>query len=306
MRPCGPLVKQPVTTFLDLDPAFSDPTTAAVVVLPVPYEGGASYGGGAALAPQAVFDASAHLELYDEVLNAEPYRAGIATLPPPLLTGSAKAVMQTLHETFVELVQGNAFVVSVGGDHSVTAPYVQALHLEYDTLSVIQLDAHADLRDTYDGSSLSHACVMRRVRETVADTLQIGIRSLSVEEADLIADEDLPVCMMHEYRNEQFDIEAALDALPDPVFLTLDVDVLDWSVVAGTGTPEPGGFTWNESLSLLRRIFVRKQVVGFDVVELACGLNDRNSAFAVSKLIYKMIGYYVATAGLLPHARRAR
>jgi agmatinase len=289
----------PTKTFLDLKPPFCDVEGAAVALLPVPYEGGVSYGRGTALAPQAVLDASAYLELYDEVLREEPYRAGIATLPAPALTGTAETAMRTLYDTFTQHLRGDVLVVAVGGDHSITVPHVQALHRKYKTLSVIQIDAHADLRDSYDDSSLSHACVMRRVRETGANTLQIGIRSLSKEEADLVADGDIPICMMHEYRDETFDLGAALNALPDPVFLTLDVDALDWSVVAATGTPEPGGFTWDESISLLDRIFTCKNVVGFDVVELACEPGDRNSPFAVSKLIYKMIGRHVAKARLL-------
>jgi agmatinase len=182
----------------------------------------------------------------------------------------------------------------LGGDHSLSIGCIQALHTRTDQLSVIQLDAHSDLRDTYEGSRYSHACVMSRIRELTGDTLQIGIRSMSLEEAHKIEKENLAVCTMSAYRNEAFDIDGAIEALPDPVYVTIDVDVFDWSVIRSTGTPEPGGFLWDESLSLLQRIFTRKNVIGIDVVELSHDPHDRNSPFAVAKLIYKMLGFKLA------------
>jgi agmatinase len=165
---------------------------------------------------------------------------------------------------------------------------------KYHRISVIQLDAHSDLRDTFEDSPNSHACVMSRIRELTGNTLQIGIRSMSVEEALRIKREGLAVCTMSAYRSGEFDISAALDALIEPVYLTVDVDVFDWSVIRSTGTPEPGGFLWDEALSLLHRIFMKKNVVGIDVVELCGDPSDRNSAFAVAKLIYKMLGFKFA------------
>jgi agmatinase len=182
----------------------------------------------------------------------------------------------------------------VGGDHSISSGYCQALLERYRRISVIQLDAHADLRETYDNSPWSHACVMARIREMTRNTLQIGIRSVSLEEAKRVKHENITLCTMHEYRSGAFDLQAAMQHLPDPVFLTLDVDVFDWSVIASTGTPEPGGFLWDEGLDALRHIFSQKHVVGFDVVELAYQEYDRNSPFAVAKLIYKMLAFQSA------------
>lgn len=288
--------------FLELEPEFTSFDNAKVVILPFPYEGGISYGAGTANAPDAVLDASYHLELYDEVLDAEPFRMGIATVAPPPIPAGPKEMIQTLYETALFLIGQGKFVVVLGGDHSISSGYFKAIHEKYGQVSAIQLDAHADLRDTYAGRPLSHACVMSGIREMTSNTLQIGIRSLSSEEAERIKKEQLAVCFMHEYRNGAFDLDAALQRLPDPVFLTLDVDVFDWSVITSTGTPEPGGLLWDEALALLDRIFTMKQVVGFDVVELSYQEHDRNSAFAVAKLMYKMLGFIYSRSILATHS----
>ncbi len=264
---------------------------AAVIVIPFGYEGGASYGKGTAKGPEAIIDASCYLELYDEVLEVEPFRVGICTVMPPDIPETPDAMNRMVYETTREILDKNKFIVSVGGDHSITSGYCRTLQEKYGALSVIQIDAHADLRQSYEGSKLNHACVMSRIREMTSDTLQLGIRSMSAEEAQRIQNEQIVVCTLHEFRVGGFDLTVALQRLPDPVFITFDVDVFDWSVVRSTGTPEPGGLLWDEAISLLRQIFSLKRVVGFDVVELAYDEHDRNSAFAAAKLIYKMIGF---------------
>ncbi|MFC1515358.1 agmatinase [Thermodesulfobacteriota bacterium] len=280
--------------FLGLDSTFTEYERSAVAALPIPYEGGCSYGKGAAKGPDAVLEASCHLELYDELLQTEPYRMGIATVMPPKIYSDPESMQNAIYQSLVPLIQNGKFVVVMGGDHSVSIGYAKALHEKYSRLSVIQLDAHADLRDVYDGSPFSHACVMSRIREFTCDTLQIGIRSMSIEEARRVERENMAVCTMSEYRSGKFDVNTAMDHLPDPVFLTLDVDVFDWSVVRSTGTPEPGGFLWDEAMALLQKIFATKNIVGFDVVELSYDSHDPNSAFAVAKLIYKMLGFKLA------------
>jgi len=281
--------------FLDPDPEFCEFKTAAAAILPVPYEAGTTWFKGTAKGPEAVIAASRHLELYDEMLMAEPFRMGIVTVIPPKISSDPEALQQAIYLSSTDLVQQNKFVVLIGGDHSVTSGYFKALHDRYGRLSVIQLDAHSDLRDTYNGSPFNHACVMSRIREITGDTLQIGIRSMSSEEADRIRREDLMLCTMSDYRSGKFDVDGAVERLPNPVFITVDVDVFDWSVVSSTGTPEPGGLLWDEALSLLHNIFMRKNVAGFDVVELAYTEHDRNSPFAVAKLIYKMLGFKLAS-----------
>ena len=282
--------------FLGLENAFTGFNQAAAAILPVPYEGGVSYGKGTAQGPQGVIQASHYLELYDESLEAEPFRMGIATLKPLSVETDPESIQNEIYRASRALCETGKFIVLLGGDHSITSGHVKALKEKFDSLAVIQLDAHADLRDTYEGSRWSHACAMTRVRELTPHTLQIGIRSMSAVEAGLIKAQQLPVCTLDAYRRRACDLKSALAALPDKVYLSLDVDVLDWSVVRSTGTPEPGGFLWDEILSLLREIFFTKAVIGFDVVELAHDPLDINSPFAVAKLIYKMLGFKLAAA----------
>ena len=277
--------------FLGLEPQSNAFENAAVVILPFPYEGGISYGTGTAKAPDAVLDASCYLELYDEILRLEPHRIGIVTLEPPPIPDNPQEMVNIVYNKIRSLIHQQKFVVLLGGDHSITTGYVKALKEIHNEISVIQMDAHADLRDSYDGSPLSHACVMSRIRELTPHTLQIGIRSLSLEEAEKAEKQNLTLCIMNALREKSFNLEEALNRLPDPVFLTVDVDVFDWSVIASTGTPEPGGFFWDEGIALLQKIFAQKNVIGFDVVELSYNEHDRNSPFAVAKMIYKMIGF---------------
>ncbi|MBN1894754.1 agmatinase [bacterium] len=277
--------------FLAPEPLFTDLNTSAGAVLPFPYEGGVSYGLGTGLAPDAVLDASAYVEFYDEMLDAEPFRLGISTLEAPPVPKDPVKMIQTLRKAASGLLSMDKFTVVLGGDHSISQGFYMALTDKYGPVSVIQLDAHADLRESYENSRYSHASVMSRLREITHHTLQIGIRALSVEEADLIKRESIQICTMHAFRSGQFDLESALARLPDPVFVTLDVDVLDWSVIWSTGTPEPGGMNWDEMLRLLEKIFSKKQVVGADLVELSFDGKDRNSPFAAARLMYKMFGF---------------
>jgi agmatinase len=277
-------------SYLNLPPELTQFEGAAVAVLPVPYEGGGSWGKGAAEAPDWVIEASAYLELYDEVLKREPCRMGIATVAPPALPRDPEALQDVLYHFLRDLLDTGKLVVMLGGDHSISTSFVKALHERKSPLSVIQLDAHADLRETYEETAHSHACVMSRIREITPHTLQIGIRSLSFEEAMKVDRERIPLCTMKDFRKGAFDVNAVLGQLPDPVYLTVDVDVFDWSVVRSTGTPEPGGLGWDEALELLEAIFSLKEVMGFDVVELSKDPHDVNSAFAAAKLIYKMLG----------------
>jgi len=280
--------------FLDPPAQYTDFKNAATVILPIPYEGGVSYGRGTAGGPDAVIEASKHLEFYDEVLKAEPYRMGISTVMPPEISANAERMQEAVFEAAKNLIARNKYIVLLGGDHSLSFGYFKALHAVTDQLAVIQLDAHSDLRDAYEGSPFSHACIMSRIREITGDTLQIGIRSMSLEEARRVESENLALCTMSALRSGEFDIHAALNALADPVYLSVDVDVFDWSVIRNTGTPEPGGLLWDEALALLQHIFSQKDVIGIDVVELSDNPSDRNSAFAVAKLIYKMLGFKLA------------
>ena len=282
--------------FLGIPPLFSDFESAAVAVLPVPYAGGVSYGDGAAEAPDAIIASSAYVEFYDEVLRKEPYLMGIATVPPVLSQNTPENMAEAVASRVKDLLSSGKFPVIIGGDHSITSPAFFAVHEELKRdIGVIQLDAHADLRETYDGTPMSHACVMARIREKNPHTLQIGMRSMSVEEAEYVRLNNVQLCTMHEFRNNTFNINKAIDSLPDCIYLTVDLDVFDGSVIMNTGTPEPGGFTWDEALTLIGSIFCKKNVIGFDVVELSAASWDRYSPFAAAKLIYKMLGFKLSS-----------
>lgn len=260
-----------------------------VEVVPLPFEGTVSWGRGAAQGPAAFLDASTQVELYDEVLGFEPSRVGVVTRNLPGAPADAEAAQEIARQETTRALSRGCFPVVVGGEHSLSHGVYRALAQQHPGIGVIQLDAHADLRESYENNRFSHACVMARIREHTDDVLQLGIRSLSSGEATRIADERLAVGMMHTMRSGAFDVRAGLDALPEQVFLTLDVDALDLSLVRSTGTPEPGGFTWTEINDLLALIFATKSVVGLDVMEL-CG-GDPPSAFTVARLVQRMIGW---------------
>jgi agmatinase len=277
--------------YLGIEREFTAWQTSSVAILPFPYEGGISYGSGTARAPESILEASAYLELYDEVIKAEPYRIGISTLESPAIPSLHEEMFDTIRAATTAIIQENKFPIVIGGDHSISSGFFLALEKRYKELGVVQIDAHADLRDSYEGSKFSHASVMARIRELTSQVVQTGIRSLSVEEAQWISRENLSVIMMHEYRSNPELLVQAVRLLPENIFLTVDVDAFDWSVIFTTGTPEPGGFAWDEAMTLLQMIFSMKNVVGFDIVELGYSSTDRNSPFAAAKLIYKMIGF---------------
>lgn len=277
--------------FLGSENEFAQWEKAQFVILPVPYEGAVSYGHGTASAPEAILEASEYLEFYDEILKRCPHEVGIVTLAPTPISMDHARMHQIVFEKTHEILQHNKIPVLVGGDHSISSGAFRAFCEKYGSISCVQIDAHSDLRHQYEESIYSHASVLARIREMTPNALQIGIRSMSAEEAETIRKDQLMVCTMHEYRRRLFPLDDALSRLPDPVYLTVDVDAMDWGVIASTGTPEPGGFYWDEAMELLEKIFSRKQVVGFDMVELSTSASDRNSPFAAAKLLYKMIAF---------------
>ncbi|MBN1541083.1 agmatinase, partial [candidate division KSB1 bacterium] len=273
--------------FLNPDPEFCNFADAAVVVLPFPYEGNISYGGGTAGGPDAILEASAQVEFYDAELGAEPMRMGIFTPEAPSIPPDPQGMIDCLYTTTHDLLQHDKFIAVLGGDHSISSGFARALKEKYGVLSVVQFDAHADLRQTYDDNPLSHASVLARIRDLTPHTLHLGIRSLCREEAEQAKEEQIPLFTMRDLRRRPEHAIAALQTLPDPVFVTFDVDALDTGIIHNTGTPEPGGLTWDETLDWLERVFMSKRVVGFDVVELSQRPGDLNSPFAAAKLVYK-------------------
>jgi agmatinase len=281
-----------------LEAADADYDTARAVVLPVPFERTVSYGHGTAGGPAAILAASRSMELYDEELRSEPYRVGIATLPPFLPEGFAmeEALGELEAEAERHLAAGK-LLVTLGGEHSLTIAPVRAARRVVEAaggeLGVVQFDAHADLRDEFDGTPYSHASVMRRVVEDGLRHVAVGLRSLSAPEGELIGERGLPVIWGSELARgdaeERF--AAMLEALPDAVYLTFDVDYFDPALVPATGTPEPGGGHWWPTLALLRQLFHVKRVVAMDLVELAPSGHHHASDFLAAKLVYKCLAY---------------
>ena len=286
-------------TFLGLDEDGSNFNDARTVILPVPYEATTSYGGGTAAGPGAIIEASRYIELYDQELDAEPWASGIATLPQLQLTGAGGAeAMAELRDAYDRLldVAGDRFLLLLGGEHSLSGPPIQAwvdrLAARDRTLSVLQIDAHTDLRPEYEGSPHSHASVMYKVHDQVDALVAVGIRALTHEEADLVAARDnLHVFYADHIHDSQDWIDDVVGRLGPDVYLTFDVDGLDPALVPATGTPEPGGLLWYPVLNLLRRVFAEKTVHAADIVELAPVPGLHAPDFLVAKLAYKMVGY---------------
>lgn len=264
-------------------------------MLPVPYEHTVSYGGGTGRGPRAILDASRYVEFYDEELGIELCRSvGIATLPP-LAFGKAtgeKAIVK-IHGAVRKLIEDGKFVAVLGGEHTISQAPIRAHLEEYRDLSIIQFDAHADLRETYEGTKFSHACIMARVCEFLEPTrvVQVGIRALSIEEAEFIHSSGITTLYAHEIRERPDWISSILSRLSEHVYVTFDVDGFDPSLMPSTGTPEPNGLYWSETMKLLRMIGERKRIVGFDVVEFAPNKAVYHPDYIAAKLTYKLMNY---------------
>jgi agmatinase len=275
-----------------LDAEASDYETSRAAVLPVPFERTTSYGKGTLAGPAAILRASQAMELYDEELDAEPYVQGIATLPSflPEAFDMEEGFSELQAEAKVHLERGK-FLVTLGGEHSLTQAPVKAAHEVYGEIGVVQFDAHSDLREEFEGTPYSHASVMKRVVDVGIPTLAVGIRSLSAPEARLIRERNLPVIWGHQLDRAEELFPKVLANLPEKIYLTFDIDYFDPALVPATGTPEPGGGHWYPTLRLLRHLFQTKTVVAMDLIELAPVGGHPASDFLVAKLAYKCLGY---------------
>ena len=281
--------------FGGLDDEFSSFDGSKIAVLPVPYDFSTSYQSGTRLGPRAMIEASRNMEVWDDELGAI-YRAGIHTLPELEPTALGPGAMVERVEQAVSWIYEHGKLPAIfGGEHSITSGAVGAAKRAHPKLSVLQIDAHADMRDEYLDSPHSHACVMRRIREIVPAT-SVGIRSLSEEEADHLKSNPAPIWSTRQFRALGGDWSAILGSLSDQVFITFDIDGLDPSVLPGTGTPEPGGLDWYEAVDLLASVAKRKRIVGFDIVELAPVPGSVVSDFLCARLAYRMMGLALASA----------
>jgi agmatinase len=275
------------------DERYANADDARVLVWPVSYEGTVSYGTGTGDGAMAIIDASRNMELYEEETSAEVYKIGIHTLSEFKPLPTPDSMMDMLYERTRELLERERFICMIGGEHSVSAPVIRAHAERFHNMSVLQIDAHADLRDTYDGTPHSHASIMARVvKDLRIPSVQVGIRSISGDEARSLAT-GLPtkIFWAKDIVGKTDWINAAIDSLTENVYLTIDIDGLDPSLVPTTGTPEPGGLGWYETLALVRRLAEKKRVVGMDLVEFSKTENSDAPAFLCSKLIYKCLAY---------------
>lgn len=263
-------------------------------VLPVGYEQATTYGHGTAAGPNAILEASQEVELYDEESASEPYTAGVHTLPALDSLTDPRTMIDSVSKAVSDAIGDGKIVVTLGGEHTVSVAPVKSYAEKFPQLSVLQIDAHADLRQEYQGSIYSHACAMRRIREHVKTTVGVGIRNLSREEAELVSSDRIPLLFAKDITGRDHWQDEVIEMLTDDVYVTIDLDGFDPSVIPGVGTPEPGGLGWYETLELLNRLCTMKRVVGFDVVELMPIPGSLVSQFAAAKLIYKLIGYLEA------------
>ncbi|MEM4268146.1 MAG: agmatinase [Candidatus Woesearchaeota archaeon] len=276
--------------FLGLPADYSN-ENSRVVVLSVPFEGTVSYGKGTKDGPAAIIRASKEVELFDEEIWAETYEVGIRTEPPISVSTEPEKNVILLEKETIKYLQKGKFVVVLGGEHSITTGAVKAYAQKYKNLSVLQFDAHADLRDEYEGTKFSHACVMRRVVD-ICPIVQVGIRNISAEEVEFIEKiKHKNIFFAHKLRNDKNWIKRVVDSLSENVFVTIDVDVFDSSIMPSTGTPEPGGLSWYDVTDCIRSVAKSRKIVGFDVVELAPQKTNHGCDFLTAKLVYRVIGY---------------
>ncbi len=276
--------------FMGLESKNSSLASCKFVVVPVPFEKTVCYGHGTAKGPAAVIEASTQIELWDEETKTETWELGINTQPAVNCKGSTNTVFKNIDKTVRNLMQYKAIPFYIGGEHTVTQALAQPYIEKYKNLSILHFDAHADLRETFEGTPKSHACALYPASRQVK-VVQVGIRSVASEEKQYCNAGNVTTFLMHENRDIKKLIPQVLKKLTDTVYLTIDVDGFDPSVIPATGTPQPGGFMWYEALDLFREVIKHKKIVAVDVVEACQRKADTITEFNVSKLIYRLMGY---------------
>ncbi|MCB0805064.1 MAG: agmatinase [Bacteroidales bacterium] len=271
-----------------IDNNYTSFEESAIAVLPVPYDGTSTWIKGADKGPEAILEASANMELYDIETDSEVYKIGIYTADPVTENRSPEKMSEAVYKEVSRLLNHDKFVVTLGGEHSISIGAIQAHAKRIENLTVLQIDAHTDLRPEYEGSKYNHACVMARARE-LCPYVQVGIRSMDVIEKPYV----VPGMIFYaeDIRKGNKWMQEAIAKLSENVYLTFDLDGLDPSIMPSTGTPEPGGLLWNETIQFLQQVVARKNLVGFDVVELCPNPVEKSSNFLASKLIYKILSY---------------
>ncbi len=275
-------------TYAGIPAAYSSLDNSKIVLIPVPYDGTSTWQKGADKGPEAFLKASENMELYDIETNSEVYKQGVYLAEAIEEKSSPEALVAEVYKTVKAYILRNKFVTVFGGEHSISIGTIEAFNECFDDLTVLHIDAHADLRASYQGSACNHACALYQASQST-NLIQVGIRSMDSAETTVM-DPD-KTWFAHDMVNEEYWIDNVIDALGQDVFITLDLDAFDPSIMPSTGTPEPGGLLWYETLDFLRRVFEQRNVVGFDIVELCPREEDKSSDFLAAKLYYKMLTY---------------
>ena len=275
-------------TYAGIPDEYAKLETSKIVLIPVPYDGTSTWQKGADKGPKAFMEASENMELYDIETDSEVYKNGIYLTEPITLNATPEAMVDAVHQETKKYIKKNKFVTIIGGEHSVSIGTIRAFNEVFQNLTVLHIDAHADLRKSYEGSTCNHACAVYEASQKT-NLIQVGVRSMDIQEKTVM-DFD-KTYFAHEMATDDSWMDSAIDQMTDNVFITFDLDAFDPSLLPSTGTPEPGGLFWYETLEFLKEVFLEKNVVGFDIVELCPNENEKSSDFLAAKLYYKMLSY---------------
>ncbi|MBE7697248.1 agmatinase [Tenacibaculum finnmarkense] len=276
------------TTYAGIPENYAKLETANIVLIPVPYDGTSTWQKGADKGPEAFLKASENMELYDIETDSEVYKEGIYLADAVLENASPEKMVEAVHQTTKKYINKNKFVTLFGGEHSISIGTIRAFNECYNNLTVLHIDAHADLRKEYQGSSYNHACAVYEASQNT-NLVQVGIRSMDASEKTAMNMDK--TFFAHDMAVNEYWMEDVIDQLTNNVFITFDLDAIDPSIMPSTGTPEPGGLFYYETLEFLKKVFTEKNVVGFDIVELCPNTIDKSSDFLAAKLYYKMLSY---------------
>ncbi len=285
----------PALSFLGALPEAKSYEESAAVILPCPFEKTVSYMPGTRFGPREILLASAQVELWDEEMGADVHPKGIYTLPEMDLTHhTMPEAVAAIRDAAGAVMDDGKFLVTLGGEHSITPPLVAAAAARHPNLTVLQIDAHADLRDGYQGEPNSHAAAMRRSLDHAPRLVSVGIRNISQEEVEALPGLNATIFYDWNMRDDPHWMDRVLEAVTGPVYLTIDLDGLEPGLIPATGTPEAGGLSWRETTRLVRRVFEERQVVAADVVELCPIPGHWSSNFVAARLVYKLLTYHLA------------
>lgn len=284
--------------FLAIEDKFSNFRDSRIVILPIPYEATTTYGKGTSKGPAAILEASHYVEFFDEELNRELcFEKGICAVEEIKFGNKkGKPALDIIYRKVKELIDAGKYVVSLGGEHTISSATIKAFYDSFKNLSILHFDAHSDLRDEYDGTKYSHASFAARVAEFTTKITQVGIRAQCIQEFEFINKKGIKTFYAFEIHNGKYGKnwdDKVIESLNKNVYVTCDIDYFDPSIVPSTGTPEPDGFLWTETVQLLKKLGERKNVVGFDLVELAPVKSNPFPDFLAAKLVYKMLNYFI-------------